>query len=102
MRKGSLRFYDTTIQIWEEPPKCDTQYEENFRREVFEPMIRFLRARGWHIDNDRNIDKNYPSLAKSHRQGNRDRLQAKLEQGGRQIEVKFFQNVVADHKYGGE
>lgn len=100
--EGRISLHDTQIAIWEEPGKCDQKYEDLFRREVFEPIIRFLRSRRWKIDHDPS-EIHYRSIAKSMRQGvHPDRLKIRMRQSGRTVELLFYQDVVSDHLYGGQ
>lgn len=101
-RTGRLRFYETTLQIWEEP-KCDTfgPYAQDFMDRVFKPIIGFLRKRGWTVEPDPN-GKHYKSIAKYMWIANHGDLRLKLHQSGRTIEMNSYQEVVTEHPNGGQ
>jgi len=100
---GEVRFHDAGIIVWEDPGRDGNDvaawrkwqaYEEKFRRVILAGVIRVLRQRGWHVGPDADTVKNYYCLRKSHRQCTHwSGLQCELRQGGRCLEIKFYQNV---------
>ena len=99
---GTFNFYDTTLGIWEKPTNLDGVYDEGFRREVLTPLRLFLRGRGWTVEHDPDGLKHYQCIAKYMWVAHYGHLQLKLQQGGRHIEMAFWQDVVVEHPNGGQ
>ena len=81
---GRLNFYDTTLAIWEEPSspeRCSglpEGYNQEFTRDVYEPLRGFLRRRGWTVERDPD-GKHYKSIAKYMWQANHGDLRLKTQ-----------------------
>lgn len=80
-----LRIHDASISIWQ-----DNAQDETLRSEVFAPLIRGMRARGWHVRGDPHIKKQYPVLSPFHRLAERGNMRASIELAGRSIKVEFW------------
>src|SRR3546814_20165702 len=87
-RKGEIAFHDSSLRIWE-----DSVEEPVFKREVFEPLIRLLRRRGWKVGVDASVHQHYRCLSKYTRYCRLGGLEAQLELRGRTIEGR--QSVVS-------
>ncbi|WP_245520704.1 MULTISPECIES: hypothetical protein [unclassified Mesorhizobium] len=83
--KITVNLHDTHIGIWQE----DAQ-DRTFRADLFAPLIRAMRARGWHVGADPSVRKNYRILNANHRLAARGTLRASIEIAGRCIKVEFW------------
>lgn len=81
----SVRIHDTHLGIWQDNPN-----DPSFRTEVFAPIIKAFRKRGWSVDADPNIKKHYPSLNLRRRLAARGTLQASIGIAGRAIEIEYW------------
>ncbi len=104
---GTVVTNDASLIVWEEPGgKCGLPkgYDKDFRASVLHPLIRFMRSRRWYVHQDPRILKHYNCLKKSHRRcWHPSGLQCKLKQGGRSLEIQFYQNrTKPDNPAGGE
>lgn len=102
--QGTVKLYDSSINVWEEPPgRCDDDYEKGLLREVFGPLIRAMRDRGWKVGRDERIHRDYRCLSKSRRYCvHPSGIEAKIEQSGRYIGLELYQNVAnVEHLHGG-
>lgn len=80
-----IRIHDASIGIWQ-----DDARDETFRADVYAPLIRKLRARGWSIKADPGIQRRYRSLSPDRRLGTRGTLCCKIEINGRAVQVEFW------------
>lgn len=80
MRGGNLIRQPDGIAVWEE--RVD---EPAFRRAVMEPLIRFLRGRGWKVGADPRIREHYPSLSPGSRRAAKGRLLMEISVCGRHM-----------------
>ena len=85
MRTLELRLNDTKIGIWQ-----DDANDPSFRRDIFLPLIRRMRARGWKVTPDPNTLKNYRCISPNHKLGRKGDLRAHIEISGRQCSVEFW------------
>jgi len=96
-RNGMLSIHDTSINVWEEQVN-----EEDMMRQVYSPLIRFLRTRGFLIRRDPYIMKHFRILSQRHHAGRIDDLEVKVELSGRCLKVEFFQNLNFENSNGGQ
>ena len=80
-----VRIYDAFLGIWQDDPR-----DNSYRSEVYGPLIRLLRNRGWKIGADPKVKKHYACLSPDHRLCSRGTLRASIELAGRSIEVQFW------------
>lgn len=97
MRNGTLSHHDTTLGVWEEHVDQD-----NLCQEVYGPLVRYFRDRGFLIHRDPDTKRNYPSISRYYHRGRKGDLEIKTQISGRHIELKFFQNVNHENPCGGE
>lgn len=98
-REGEIRIHDTTIGVWEE------HYNPVVYAGMTKVMLRaveHLRARGWTMQPDARVAKQYPSLKPDHWEGKHGDLEIKIALHGRHLELKFFQDVVRENPNGGQ
>jgi len=91
-----FREHDTTLSLWLEEP------EDPAIVEVRNRWVRQLRARGFHVQPDRETRERYPALKKHHHEGWKGHLQFKLRLAGRSLELTFFQDLVHTNPNGGQ
>ncbi len=84
-RAISVRLHDTSIGIWQ-----DDAQDPTFRSEIFGPLIRMLRTRGWMVGSDPDIVKHYNCLRHDHRLMRKGALRGTLQITGRCIEIKLW------------
>jgi hypothetical protein len=90
--------HDASLGIWQ-----DDANDKTFRSEVFGPIVRLLRDRGWKIGADPSVKKNHPIISHNYRFGHRDTLRVKIKICGRCIEVNFWSMTAAlDNRNGRE
>jgi DNA (cytosine-5)-methyltransferase 1 len=86
--------------------KCDTTiyFEHTDNKAVFEKVRALLWRRGFKLQIEPRIKKQYPSLAKTknYYHAQKGDLEVKLECHPRQSEVTFYQNVVIENPNGGQ
>jgi hypothetical protein len=80
-----IRITDAHIGIWQDNPQDDS-----FRREVYTALLRGMRRRGWAIQHDPDIRRNYAILDASHRLGERGTLRCAIEISGRVVKVEYW------------
>lgn len=83
LRKLDIILHDTHIGIWQ-----DDARDPSYRAEIFGPLIRQLRDRGWTIGPDPRC--HWPTLRHHHRVGKRGDLRMEISCSGRAIELKFW------------
>lgn len=83
-REGSIRVNRYTVGVWE-----DGVEEEAMRAEVMSPAIRFLRARGWKVTKDPEVEQHYKSLSRLSRLGVKDGIEVRIRLGGRHLAFEF-------------
>ncbi|NUN52203.1 MAG: hypothetical protein HUU06_05370 [Planctomycetaceae bacterium] len=97
-RSGEIRIHDSTVGVWE-----DQVETKAFQAEVFDPLIRFLRSRGWRVKRDPQAHRHYRTISKWHRYCRRGDLEANLQLMGRSIGFELYQNVAnVTHPSGGK
>lgn len=84
-RQIELRMHDTTVGIWQ-----DDANDPTFKTEIFDGLIRHLRARGWTVHRDAEVHKRFRSLSRSHRLAKKGNLHASIKISGRHIEFKCW------------
>lgn len=80
-----VRIHDSSLSIWQDNAK-----DETFRSDIYAPLIRAMRARGWSIKADPRVQKNYRSISASRRLGARGSLHCSIEITGRVVKVEFW------------
>jgi len=95
-REGSIRVNRYTVGVWEEGVE-----EEAMRAEVMNPAIRFLRARGWKVTKDPEVEQHYKILSKLCRLGAKDGIEVRIRLGGRHLAFEFCAHG-RSYKLGGE
>ncbi|TIL29986.1 hypothetical protein [Mesorhizobium sp.] len=80
-----VRIHDTQIGIWQ-----DNARDETFRTEVFGPLIKAMKSRGWIVRADPNIMKHHWCLSPSHRIASRGNLRAGIRISGRVVEIDYW------------
>lgn len=81
----SVRIHDTHYGIWQDDPR-----DTSFRSEVFGPLIRQMRDRGWIIHADPSTKRNFPTLSPNQRLASKGTLRAEIDISGRTIKVEFW------------
>jgi len=84
-RQGKVSIHETSIGVWEERVN-----DVEFNTVVFQPLLRFMRKRGWTIGPDKKVLKHWPSISASCKEGAKDVLRAKLNIAGRCIKVDMW------------
>jgi hypothetical protein len=80
-----INIHDSSIGIWQ-----DNAQDPSFRAEIYDALVRDLRARGWSIKADPKIHRHYRSISPCHRLGTRGTLCCKIEVAGRHVGVEFW------------
>jgi hypothetical protein len=80
-----IRIHDSSIGIWQ-----DDARDVSFRSEVYAPLIRAFRSRGWSIKQDPNIRRHYRCLNANQRLGAKGSLRFAIEISGRVVKVEFW------------
>lgn len=80
-----IRIHDASIGIWQE-----RSGDASFRSEVFGPLIRSLRARGWSLKDDPHVRLHCRSISANRRLGARGSLRCTIEISGRVVNVEFW------------
>ncbi len=93
-RKLDINLYDTSIGIWQ-----DNANDPTFRAEIFGPLIRSMRIRGWTIGVDPSV--RHGSLRPTHRLGKRGNLRAEIRCSGRVVEIKFWSEAAPSENRNG-
>lgn len=94
--KGRITKRDAGISCWEE--RVD---EKDFKRRVFDKVIRFMRNRGWEITVDSAIHERHKSLWSTHKEGVKGELHCKIETTGRSFTVEMWSEYNSDNRNGG-
>lgn len=94
MRKLDINLHDTHIGIWQ-----DDANDPTFRAEIFGPLIRAMRDRGWTIGADPTV--RYASLRPNYRLGKRGDLRAELRCSGRVVEIKLWSEAARQDNRNG-
>ena len=96
LRKLDIHTYDAKIGIWQEDAN-----DPSFKRDVFGDLIRLLRARGWTIGVDRDVQRRHPCISDDFRSGVKGELRAALRVSGRAIELELWsENWRSDNRNG--
>jgi hypothetical protein len=85
-RTGDVRIHDTHLGVWEE-------HVDPEMNRVLVAVLRSLEGRGFLVQQDPHVVKNYPSLSEEQWVGIRDGLEVAVNLCGRHLKVDFFQNV---------
>lgn len=93
-RKLDINLNDTSIGIWQ-----DNASDPTFRAEIFGPLIRSMRVRGWTIGADPAV--RYPSLRPTHRLGKRGDLRAEIRCSGRVVKIKLWSEAAPSENRNG-
>lgn len=96
-RNGTLNLHDTSVMVWEE--NVD---EKEMHKEVYAPLIRLLRSRGFNVYRDPEIVKHYRCISWNYHAGKKGDLEVSVKLSGRCLEVVFFQNVNFENRNGGK
>lgn len=80
----SINLHDTSIGLWRK------HVSAAYRDEVFAPLIRMLRDRGWMVAQDRETARRFPVLRKDIYTLARGSLMGSLELRGRVIKLEFW------------
>ena len=86
-RVGEVHVIPTHVAVWEEGEHG--RIDEHGMRCVFGLILKGLVARGWTIERDPNVVKNYPSIANCHWVGSKGNLHAVMSTGGRTASIDF-------------
>jgi hypothetical protein len=81
-RSGEIRITKTTVGVWEE------DVDESMR-ETLPFVAAHFTARGWAIGADPRIDRDYPSLSRSHLAGGKAELGVYVRLCGRHLEINI-------------
>ena len=87
-RTGEIRQHDTHLSVWEDG------VDEKAMRRVLRGMLARLAARGWRIERDPTVLKNYPVIADRYWVGRKGDLQMCADTMGRTCKIEFFQDVL--------
>lgn len=94
------QLHDATVFIRRATEKYRAKPDD---REFLKRLVKFFRSHGFTCAIDPRTAKDYPSLKYDHYKGkHKDGLEVSLGRSGMQIEVKFFQSIIADNPNGGE
>lgn len=97
-RIGKVSIHDSQISVYEEVVD-----EENLKKSVMDPLIVFLRTKGWKVGRDKDVYKNFRCLNKGHRYCRKGGLEATLQLSGRSLSFEIYQNVVnVENRNGGK
>ncbi|MFS1518586.1 hypothetical protein V1503_19295 [Bacillus sp. SCS-151] len=69
--------------------------------ELMNDVFEMMRGRGWFIQSDQRISKDYPSLAANHFEGEKEELKFKAEKYRIGFKIEFYQEVNTINKNGG-
>ncbi len=94
-RRGVVRVHNTHVGIWEE------HVDNAGMAFVRDQMLGRLRFRGWKLQRDPKVLKQYPTLADDHWVGRKGDLECEVERRGRSTKVEFFQNLNVSNTKGG-
>lgn len=83
--KIDVNIHDSHIGIWQ-----DDSRDASFRSEIYAPLIRAMRGRGWSIHRDPDVHRRYRTLSPNRRLGSRGTLRCKIDISGRVVEVEFW------------
>lgn len=98
-RQGEFHIHDSTIAVWEE------HYNPIVYAAMYKVMLRAIRQlteRGWTMQPDARIAKQFPTLKDDHWEGRRGVLELRIQLNGRSLEIMFFQNVIHENRHGGQ
>lgn len=80
-----INIRDSHIGIWQDDARDDT-----FRSDIYGPLIRQMRERGWSIGRDDQVHRNFRILSPDHRVGGRGTLRCNIKISGRVVKVEFW------------
>lgn len=112
-RTGRVVFNDASISVWEEGVSDARrvgglagadEWERQFKKDVFSRIVQQLHRLGWQTEIPADMIERYSrSFALNYRHCRKGDLEARLEIGGRHIELKMYQNVVnVENPNGGQ
>lgn len=84
-RTVAVHLHDTTIGISQ-----DDAQDPTFRAEIFGPLIRMLRTRGWTVGSDPDVVKHYNCLRHDRRLMRKGALRGSLKITGRCIKIEVW------------
>ncbi|MGY8872175.1 MAG: hypothetical protein ACKVJE_17185 [Pseudomonadales bacterium] len=98
-RKGSVRFHDAAIHVWE-----DDVNEAEFKHDVFKRIVQQLNRMGFDVTVPQDdIDSYGLAFAQKYRYCRKGDLEGRLDLTGRHIEFSMFQNVTnVNNSSGGQ
>lgn len=85
MRALTLNLHDTSLGIWQDDPNDPT-----FRSEIFEGLLRQMKARKWKVTADPEVLKRHRCISPNYRVASRGELRAEISICGRHIELKLW------------
>lgn len=96
-RQGKVSFGDASLGVWEDPD-CpvfsDTDWGQEFKKDVFLRMAQQLRRIGWETEVPADMIKQYGRrFAEGHRYCRKGDLQGFLDLSGRCIKFEMWQDV---------
>ncbi|MCS0501572.1 hypothetical protein [Ancylobacter mangrovi] len=95
-RHLEIRLTDAHIGIWQSDPNDPT-----FKTEIFDGLIRLLRARGWTVGRDPRVHTHYRSISKNHRIARKGEIRAEFHICGHAITFEFWATTwKSDHVNG--
>lgn len=80
-----VHIHDTSLSIWQ-----DNARDPSFQSDVYAPLIKALRRRGWAVGADPAVAKHYRSLSPYHRLAARGNLRASVRISGRVVEIEYW------------
>ncbi|WP_439398457.1 hypothetical protein ACRQ5Q_14415 [Bradyrhizobium sp. PMVTL-01] len=84
----TINIHDSHLGIWQ-----DDARDSSFRSDIYAPLIRNMRSRGWSIKRDRKVHQHYRSISQDHRLGARGSLRCVIEITGRVVKVEFWSTL---------
>ena len=86
VNENHIDLFGTTVSVWEEHVRDD------LKGRVLDPLIRFLRARGWRVKMDPQVT-HLLSLRDTHKIANKGELWASLQLTGRHLKLEIWQDA---------
>ena len=91
-----VRIHDAGIGIWQ-----DDARDASFRSDIYAPMIRGLRARGWSIRRSPRVHRLYRRISQNCGLGARGTLRCSIEITGRVVKVDFWSTAAPQDNRNG-
>ncbi|MAM41704.1 MAG: hypothetical protein CL949_25085 [Erythrobacter sp.] len=92
----NIIIHDSHIGIWQDDPADST-----FRAEIYGPLIRQMRERGWAIGRNDQVHRHYRCLSPDRRVGARGTLLCDIEISGRVVKVDFWSTTAKQENRNG-